>query len=71
MSSKLNVQIQEMLGFIDTNGAAGFDDSKVEQLEAIILNCNRLMTGSDTGQVADSIYDTLYEMLKGKGSPFL
>lgn len=64
MSGKLNVQIQEMLGFIDTNGAAGFDDSKVEQLEAIILDCNRLMTGSDTGQVADSIYDTLYEMLK-------
>ena len=64
MNNRLNVQIQDMLSFIDTNGASGFDDSKVEQLEAIILECNRLMTGSETGQVADSIYDKLYEMLK-------
>lgn len=61
---KLQVRIEHMLNFIDINGSTGFDDSKVEELERIILDCNSLMTGSETEQIADSIYDTLYEMLK-------
>ena len=64
MANNLNIRIEEMLGFIDTNGANGFDDSKIEELEAIIIDCNSLMTGTTTNQIADSIYDTLYEMLK-------
>jgi DNA ligase (NAD+) len=62
--SELSVRIENMLGFIDLNGEEGFDDSKVEELERIILDCNSLMTGSATNHVADSIYDALYDMLK-------
>ena len=62
--SELKLRIEEMLGFIDMNGECGFDDSKVEELERIILDCNSAMTGTATNHVADSIYDTLYDMLK-------
>lgn len=62
--NNLNVRIEEMLGFIDMNGAYGFDDSKIEELESIILDCNSLQAHSTTNLVADSIYDTLYDMLK-------
>ena len=62
--SELKLRIESMLGFIDMNGEHGFDDSKVEELERIIIECNSLMTGTATNQVADSIYDTLYDMLK-------
>lgn len=60
----LKVRVEDMLGFIDLNGENGFDDSKVEELERIILDCNSQMTGTATNQVADSIYDVLYDMLK-------
>lgn len=60
----LKVRLEGMLGFIDINGTNGFDDSKIEELESIILECNSLMTGSATNQVADSIYDALYDVLK-------
>ena len=53
-----------MLSFIDTFGSSGFDDSKVEELEQIILDCNSEMSGTATNAVADSIYDVLYDMLK-------
>lgn len=53
-----------MLGFIDLNGENGFDDSKVEELERIILDCNSAMTSTATNQIADSIWDVLYDMLK-------
>lgn len=61
---ELKLRIEKMLGFIDLHGENGFDDSKIEELERIIIECNSLMTGTATNQVADSIYDTLYDMLK-------
>lgn len=64
MSSNLKLRVESMLGFIDTFGSSGFDDSKVEELESIILDCNSEMTGTATNAVADSIYDVLYDMLK-------
>lgn len=62
--SDLKLRIEDMLGFIDLNGEDGFDDSKVAELERIILDCNSAMTGTATNHVADSIYDALYDMLK-------
>ena len=62
--SDLNVKLEGMLSFIDTYGENGFDDSKVEELEQLILDCNSEMSGTATNAVADSIYDTLYDMLK-------
>lgn len=62
--SKYNLEIQEMLGYLDLNGIEGFDDSRVELLEKIILDCNRNMRDLEAVQVADGIYDTLYDALK-------
>lgn len=62
--SDLQLRLEGMLGFIDLNGPNGFDDSKIEELEALILECNSLQSKSVTNLVADSIYDTLYDMLK-------
>lgn len=53
-----------MLEHIDACGCNGFDDSKVEELEALILECQSLTKNDYVNQVADSIYDTLYNMLK-------
>ena len=64
MPDNLTLRIEGMLSFIDMNGEAGFDDSKIEELESIILDCNSKMTGTATNAVADSIYDVLYDMLK-------
>lgn len=61
---KLDLKLENMLSFIESNGAEGFYDSKIEELERCIMDCNSLMTGTYTDQVADSIYDTLYDMLK-------
>ena len=60
----LNVRIEDMLGYIDTHGVEGFDDSKVEELEAILHGCNELMKDLYADPVADSIYDHLYAVLK-------
>lgn len=62
--NNLNLRIEGMLNFIRTAGPEGFDDSKVEELERIILDCNSKASHSYTNQVADSIYDVLYDMLK-------
>lgn len=61
---KYNIEIEEMLGYINTYGVEGFDDSRVELLENIILDCNKSMSNLEEVQVADSIYDTLYGTLK-------
>lgn len=60
----LNLRIEGMLNFIKNSGPEGFNDSKIEELERIILDCNSKMNNSYTNQVADSIYDVLYDMLK-------
>lgn len=62
--SELTLKIEDMLSFIDTYGESGFDDSQIEELERIILDCNSEMSGTATNAVADSIYDVLYDMLK-------
>lgn len=63
----IQVKVQNMLEFIDLNGVNGFNDEKIEELEAVILECNRQMGvrgSSDDFEVADSIYDVLWDMLK-------
>lgn len=62
--SKYNLEIEEMLGYVDLHGVEGFDDSRIELLEKIILDCNQNMNDLEAVQVADSIYDTLYRVLK-------
>lgn len=62
--SRYNLEIQEMLNYIDLNGVEGFDDSRIELLEAIILDCNQNMNNLEAVQLADSLYDTLYDALK-------
>lgn len=61
---ELNVRMEDMLSFINEVGIEGFDSSRVDELERILLDCNSLMTGTYTNQVADSLYDTLYDVLK-------
>lgn len=58
------LKLSDMLGFIDTNGVDGFDDHRVEELESILTECNTLQKTDYVNRVADSIYDTLYSMLK-------
>ena len=58
------LRLEGMLGFIDVQGSEGFDDSKIEELEALISECDSKMTGQYKDQVSDSIYDVLYDMLK-------
>lgn len=60
----INLKLEGMLSLIENCGSEGFDDSKIEELESLILDCNSKMTGTYTDQVADGIYDTLYDMLK-------
>lgn len=62
--SKYNLEIEEMLGYIDLNGVEGFDDSRIELLENIIIDCGKRMNKLEEVQVADGIYDTLYDVLK-------
>lgn len=62
--SDLNIRLEGMLSYIENSGAEGFNDSKIEELERLLLDCNSKMTNTYTDQVADSIYDTLYDMLK-------
>ena len=60
----MKLDIEEMLGYIDLHGVEGFDDSRIEVLEKIIAECNSSMNDLEAVQVADSIYDTLYSVLK-------
>lgn len=61
---KYNLEIEEMLGYLDTHGVDGLNDSRIELLERIIIDCNESMNNLEAVQVADSIYDTLYQALK-------
>ena len=62
--NKYNLEMEEILGYLDTYGVEGLDDSKIETLERIVLDCNKSMNNLEAVQVADSIYDTLYSALK-------
>lgn len=61
---RFDLVIEDMLGYIDLHGVEGFDDSRIELLESIILECNKSMNDLEAVQVADSIYDVLYSTLK-------
>lgn len=61
------VRLQGILSYMEEYGVSGFGEDKIEELESIILECNRKMSekGSNSDfEIADSIYDTLYSMLK-------
>lgn len=62
--SNYNLEIESILGYIDLHGVEGLDDFRIELLEKIILDCNKSMNDLEAVQVADSIYDTLYDALK-------
>lgn len=62
--AELKLRVEEMLGYIDTYGVTGFDDSRVEELEAILSDCNESMRKNYVEPVADGIYDALYDVLK-------
>lgn len=61
---KYNLEIEELLGYIDKYGVEGFNDYQIELLEKVIQDCNANMNNLEEVQVADSIYDTLYSALK-------
>lgn len=61
---KYTLEIEDMLSYIDLNGVEGLDDSHIEKLEEIIIDCNRFHNSLEEAQVADSIYDALYDALK-------
>ena len=58
------LKLSNMLEFIDLNNNSGFDDSKVDELEALLYECISRQQNDYVNRVADSIYDTLYDMLK-------
>ena len=62
--SKYNLEIEELLGYMDKYGVEGFNDYQIELLEKVIQDCNANMNNLEEVQVADSIYDTLYSALK-------
>lgn len=64
MSSNLKLRLEGMLSFIDLNGPNGFDDEKVEELEKLIQECDDIHGKNSDFEILDSIYDTLYDMLK-------
>lgn len=57
-----NLILENMLSFISEGNS--FDDSKVEELEALLLECQSLQKTDYTNRIADSIYDELYDTLK-------
>lgn len=62
--SKFDIDLQEMLCYIDLHDNVGFDDSHIEKLEEMVSMYNAKMNDLEAIQVADSIYDTLRSMLK-------
>lgn len=62
--NRYNLDIEEMLNYVDLNGIEGFDDSRIEMLERIIMGCNKNMNNLEAIQVSDSVYDELYRVLK-------
>ncbi len=59
------LQLSSVLGIIENEGALGFDTENIEKLESILYECtNRQKSDEYVNQVADSIYDTLYDMLR-------
>lgn len=59
------LRLSNVLGIIQNEGVEGFDEEKVEELEALLYECvNRQNSKEYVNQVADSLYDELYDMLK-------
>ena len=59
------LRLSNILNIISNEGAEGFDTTKVDELEQLLYECqNKQRSDEYVNQVADGIYDTLYEMLK-------
>ena len=59
------LNLSSVLGIIENEGAVGFDDEKIEELEALLYECvNRQKSDEYVNQIADSIWDALYDMLR-------
>lgn len=59
------LRLSNILDIIGTEGESGFDDSKIEELEMLLHECHSKENKDEyVNQVADSIYDTLVDMLK-------
>lgn len=59
------LRLSNMLEAIDKTGVDGFDETKIEELEALLYECvNKQRSDEYVNQVADGIYDTLYDMLR-------
>lgn len=60
-----DLRLSNILNIISSEGASGFDTEKVDELEQLLYECqNKQKSDEYVNQVADGIYDTLYEMLK-------
>lgn len=65
MSDSFELRLSSMLGIIQEEGINGFDSEKIDELESLIGECQSLAGSNDyVNNVAESIYDALYEMLK-------
>lgn len=59
------LRLSNILNLIGSEGINGFDDSNIEELERILLECQERQGSNEyVNQVADGIYDELYEILK-------
>lgn len=60
-----DLRLSNILNIISSEGASGFDTEKVDELERLLYECQSKQRSDEfVNQVADGIYDTLYEMLK-------
>lgn len=60
-----DLRLSNILNIISSEGVSGFDTEKVDELERLLYECqNKQKSDEYVNQVADGIYDTLYEMLK-------
>ena len=59
------LRLTSILGIIANEGVTGFDETKVEELEALLSECtDRQKSDEYVNQIADGIWDALYDMLK-------
>ena len=58
----LQVEIGDLIGFVDLNGVEAMQTEQVQRLEELISQCNELYHSGDA-LVADSVWDRLMEIL--------
>lgn len=62
--NSLNIRIESILNKYDLSGKGSFDDTDIEALENAILDCNRDVATHSINSVDESIYDTIWSILK-------